>query len=294
MLRDADGPIFSFEFFPPRSSEGEEVLLETVGVLKDLGPSFVSVTYGAGGTTRDKTIEVVSRIRAEFELEAMPHLTCVNATVDDLRRTLDEMGEAGVENVLALRGDPPRGQERWTKTEGGLEYSRELVELVRDEYDFTIGGAAFPETHIHADSPDDDVRHLKAKVDAGATFLITQMFFDNRFYFDFVERAREAGVEAPIIPGVMPILSSEGVRRMAELSAAHLPPELVRRARGAARQRRGGGGPRPLLRHAAVRRAARGRRARDPLLHAQPHAGHSGGAQRAAADEALGALKDRR
>ncbi len=227
MLREADGPIFSFEFFPPRSPEGEEVLLETVGVLKELGPGFVSVTYGAGGTTRDKTIEVVSRIRAEFELEAMPHLTCVNATVDDLRRTLDEMGEAGVENVLALRGDPPRGQERWTKTEGGLEYSRELVALVRDEYDFTIGGAAFPETHIHASSADDDVRHLKAKVEAGATFLITQMFFDNRFYFDFVERAREAGVEVPIIPGVMPILSSEGIRRMAELSAAHLPPELV-------------------------------------------------------------------
>ncbi|MGZ4200955.1 MAG: methylenetetrahydrofolate reductase [NAD(P)H] [Thermoleophilaceae bacterium] len=227
MLREADGPIFSFEFFPPKSPEGEEVLLETVGVLKQLGPSFVSVTYGAGGTTRDKTIEVVSRIRAEFELEAMPHLTCVNATVDDLRRTLDEMGEAGVENVLALRGDPPRGQERWTKTEGGLEYSRELVALARDEYDFAIGAAAFPETHIHASSADDDVRHLKAKVDAGATFLITQMFFDNRFYFDFVERAREAGVEVPIIPGVMPILSSDGIRRMAELSAAHLPPELV-------------------------------------------------------------------
>ena len=151
----------------------------------------------------------------------------MNATVDDLRRTLDEMREAGVENVLALRGDPPRGQERWTKTEGGLEYSRELVALVRDEYDFTIGGAAFPETHIHASSPEDDVQHLKAKVDAGATFLITQMFFDNGFYFDFVERAREAGVEVPIIPGVMPILSSEGIRRMAELSAAHLPPGLV-------------------------------------------------------------------
>ena len=293
MLREADGPIFSFEFFPPRSPEGEEVLLETVGVLKELGPGFVSVTYGAGGTTRDKTIEVVSRIRAEFELEAMPHLTCVNATVDDLRRTLDEMGEAGVENVLALRGDPPRGQERWTKTEGGLEYSRELVALVRDEYDFTIGGAAFPETHIHASSADDDVRHLKAKVEAGATFLITQMFFDNRFYFDFVERAREAGVEVPIIPGVMPILSSEGIRRMAELSAAHLPPELVHGAGGPARQRRGGGGPRPLLRHAAVRRAARGRRAGDPLLHAQPHTGNAGGAQRAPADETLEALKDR-
>jgi methylenetetrahydrofolate reductase (NADPH) len=226
ILQGADGPIFSFEFFPPKTPDGEERLLETLSELRALAPAFVSVTYGAGGSTRDKTIEVVSRIKGEFGLEAMAHLTCVNATVDDLRRTLDEMRDAGVDNVLALRGDPPRGEERWTKTEGGLEYSYELVRLMRTDYDFAIGGAAFPETHIHATSPEDDLRYMKAKVDEGVDFLITQMFFDNRFYFDFVQRAREAGVEVPIIPGVMPILSLDGIKRMTELSAAHLPEEL--------------------------------------------------------------------
>jgi methylenetetrahydrofolate reductase (NADPH) len=235
ILQGADGPVFSFEFFPPKTPDGEERLLETLAELRPLAPAFVSVTYGAGGSTRDKTIEVVSRIKNEFGLEAMAHLTCVNATVDDLRRTLDEMRAAGVDNVLGLRGDPPRGQERWTKTEGGLEYSYELVRLMRADYDFAIGGAAFPETHIHATSPEDDLRFLKAKVDEGVDFLITQMFFDNRFYFDFVERAREIGVDVPIIPGVMPILSLDGIKRMTELSAAHLPEgleEQLERRRG--------------------------------------------------------------
>ncbi len=153
----------------------------------------------------------------------MAHLTCVNATVDELRSTLDEMRDAGIENVLALRGDPPQGQARWTKTEGGLEYSIELVELLREEYAFAIGGAAFPETHIHATGPEEDLRFLKAKVDAGAQFLITQMFFDNRYYFDFVERARAMGIDVPIIPGVMPILSESGIKRMAELSPPAFP-----------------------------------------------------------------------
>jgi methylenetetrahydrofolate reductase (NADPH) len=137
------------------------------------------------------------------------------------------MAAAGVENVLALRGDPPQGQERWTKTEGGLEYSRELIELLMADYPFAVGAAAFPETHIHAVSAEDDLLYLKEKVDAGARFLITQMFFDNSFYFDFVERARAIGIEVPIIPGVMPILSSDGIQRMAQLSAAFLPPRLL-------------------------------------------------------------------
>ena len=171
---------------------------------------------------------IVSRIGRDFGLEAMAHLTCVNATVEELHETLGQMRDAGIDNVLALRGDPPHGQERWTKTEGGLEYSIELIELLRRDYAFSIGGAAFPETHIHATSPEDDVRFLKAKVDAGAQFLITQMFFDNRYYFDFVERARAAGIDVPIIPGVMPILSRSGIRRMAELSKARLPDGLQR------------------------------------------------------------------
>ncbi len=226
LLAQNGRPVFSFEFFPPKTDEGELNLERALQELKPLEPDYVSVTYGAGGSTREKTIDLVSRIKVDFGLEAMAHLTCVNATTDELRRTLDQMRDAGVDNVLALRGDPPRGQERWTKTEGGLEYSSELVELLREDYDFAIGGAAFPETHIHATSPEDDLRYLKAKVDAGVQFLITQMFFDNRYYFDFVERARAAGIDVPIVPGVMPILSLDGIKRMTELSAAHLPEGL--------------------------------------------------------------------
>jgi methylenetetrahydrofolate reductase (NADPH) len=219
-------PVFSFEFFPPKTPEGEENLNRALRELQPLQPDYVSVTYGAGGSTREKTIELVSRIKGDFGLEAMAHLTCVNATVDDLRLTLDQMRDAGVDNVLALRGDPPKGQERWTKTDGGLEYSRELVELLREDYSFAIGGAAFPETHIHATSPEDDLRFLKAKVDSGVQFLITQMFFDNAHYFTFVERARAAGIDVPIVPGVMPILSLDGIKKMTELSAAELPAGL--------------------------------------------------------------------
>ena len=221
-------PAFSFEFFPPKTPAGEANLYEALRQLQPLEPAYVSVTYGAGGATRDKTIEIVSHVREKFGLEAMAHFTCVNATADELRRTLDELRDAGVENVLALRGDPPAGEERWTKTEGGLEYSRELVELLREEYPgFAIGAAAFPETHIHATSPEDDLRYLKEKVDAGAQFLITQLFFDNRHYFDFVARARAAGIDVPIIPGVMPITSSEGITRMTALSGSALPAGLA-------------------------------------------------------------------
>ena len=221
-------PVFSFEFFPPKTDEGEENLARALRDLQPLNPDYVSVTYGAGGSTREKTIDLVSRIKVDFGLEAMAHLTCVNATVDELRVTLDQMRDAGIDNVLALRGDPPQGQERWTKTEGGLEYSLELIELLREHYAFSIGGAAFPETHIHATSPEEDLQFLKAKVDAGAQFLITQMFFDNRYYFDFVAQARAIGIDVPIVPGVMPILSRSGIRRMAELSKARLPEGLQR------------------------------------------------------------------
>jgi methylenetetrahydrofolate reductase (NADPH) len=229
LLAAQDRPLFSFEFFPPKTPEGEANLQRALGELEPLAPDYVSVTYGAGGTTRETTIEIVTSLKADFGIEAMAHFTCVNATREELRATLDRMRDAGVENVLALRGDPPKGQERWTKTEGGLEFSRELVELIREEYpEFVVGGAAFPETHIHATSPEDDIRYLKTKVDAGMQFLITQLFFDNAHYFSFVERAREAGVEVPIIPGVMPITSFEGIKRMTTLSAAELPEELER------------------------------------------------------------------
>ncbi len=222
----SETPVFSFEFFPPKSDAGEQNLYAALRDLKALDPSFVSVTYGAGGSSREKTIEIVKRIKDEFGLEAMAHFTCVGATVSELRETLSEMQEAGIENVLALRGDPPEGQEGWTKTDGGLEYSRELVELIGGEYPFAIGAACFPETHIHAESAESDLGYLAEKVQAGVDFLITQMFFDNDFYFDFVKRARAAGVTVPIIPGVMPITKAGQVERMAQMCGSEIPAGL--------------------------------------------------------------------
>ncbi len=222
----AEEPVFSFEFFPPKTEQGEQNLYAALADLQALDPAFVSVTYGAGGSSREKTIEIVKRIKDEFGLEAMAHFTCVAATEPELRATLDEMRSAGIENVLALRGDPPEGEEAWTKTEGGLEYSRELVELIGADYEFAIGAACFPETHIHADSAESDLRYLAEKVDAGVDFLITQMFFDNDFYFDFVRRARGAGIAVPIIPGVMPITKVGQVERMAKMCGSEIPEGL--------------------------------------------------------------------
>jgi methylenetetrahydrofolate reductase (NADH) len=221
-----DGPVFSFEFFPPKTEAGEQNLYAALSELRELDPAFVSVTYGAGGSTREKTIAIVKRIREHYGLEAMAHFTCVGATVPQLRSTLDEMRAAGIDNVLALRGDPPAGQEQWIKTDGGLEYSHELVELICGDYPFAIGAACFPETHIHAESPEADLRHLAEKVGAGVDFLITQLFFDNALYFDFVARARAVGVEVPIIPGIMPITQAGQVQRMASMCGASIPDGL--------------------------------------------------------------------
>jgi methylenetetrahydrofolate reductase (NADH) len=222
----AGGPVFSFEFYPPKTEVGERNLYAALGELRALEPAFVSVTYGAGGSTREKTIEIVKRIRERYGLEAMAHFTCVGATVPQLRATLDEMERVGIDNVLALRGDPPAGQEAWIRTEGGLEYSRELVELIAGGYPFAIGAACFPETHIHASSPEADLEHLAEKVAAGVDFLITQLFFDNTFYFDFIERARASGITVPIIPGIMPITQAGQVERMAQMCGAAIPQGL--------------------------------------------------------------------
>src|SRR5688500_18027277 len=195
-LADGGEPSFSFEFFPPRTDEGERNLGRALAELSRMEPTFVSVTYGAGGSTtqKRKTIDIVSSIKSMHGLEAMAHFTCVGATVAELRAMLDIMRDAGIKNVLALRGDPPPGETEWTATEGGLSYSRELIDMIRSQYDFAIGAACFPEVHIHAASPESDLRYLKEKVDAGARFLITQLFFDNGAYWDFVARARDLGI----------------------------------------------------------------------------------------------------
>ncbi|HEX5922455.1 MAG TPA: methylenetetrahydrofolate reductase [NAD(P)H] [Baekduia sp.] len=226
-LLDGDEPTFSFEFFPPKTAAGEENFERALQELAPLEPSFVSVTYGAGGTTRDKTVETVRHIKEHHGLEAMAHFTCVGATTEELRATLEEIRGTGIENVLALRGDPPLGETEWVASEGGLEYSHELVSLLRDDYDFAIAAACFPETHIHASSPEDDLRYLKQKVDAGVDYLITQLFFDNELYFDFVERARAIGITVPIIPGVMPITGYGQIARITSLCGATMPEHVL-------------------------------------------------------------------
>ena len=221
-------PVFSFEFFPPKTAEGLSNLRETLAVLSDYAPDFDSVTYGALGSTRDTTIDIVKWIKQDLGIEAMAHFTCVGATVDELRATLDEIEAAGVDNVLALRGDPPAGQDEWVQTEGGLLYSTELIELLSEHYSFAVGAAAFPEVHPQAASTESDIEFLKAKQDAGASFLITQLFYDNEFYFDFVARAREAGVTVPIVPGIMPVTNLRNIRRITELCKSEIPEAFER------------------------------------------------------------------
>jgi methylenetetrahydrofolate reductase (NADPH) len=226
-LLAGDGPVFSVEFFPPRTPEGVTELFETVEALKPLSPSYVSVTYGAGGATRDGTVEIATRIKEEHGLEVMAHLSCVGETRDGLVSILDRFRDAGIQNVLALRGDPPRGATEFSRPEGGLSSAAELAAFVTERYDFTIGGACFPEVHPEAESLEADLAYLKTKVAAGAEFLITQLFFDNRAYLEFVAAARDAGIDVPIIPGVIPIASYGQVERICKLCAASIPEALA-------------------------------------------------------------------
>jgi methylenetetrahydrofolate reductase (NADPH) len=222
-------PVFSFEFFPPKSDEAAEQLEKTIADLRPLEPDFVSVTYGAGGSTRDKTIDIVSRIKRDTGIEAMAHLTCVGSTRDELRSVLDRLVDAGVENVLALRGDPPKGQSTFVATEGGFRFANELTEFIRDTYNgkVCIGGAGYPEKHVECGNPAVDLAHLKRKVDAGASFIVTQLFFDNRRYFEFVDNARAAGITVPIVPGIMPITNAASIERVTLMCGASLPFRLA-------------------------------------------------------------------
>jgi methylenetetrahydrofolate reductase (NADH) len=225
-------PVFSFEFFPPRDSEGVERLFETVAALKPLDPSFVSVTYGAGGATREGTVEIAAALQREHGLETMAHLSCVGETTQGLIQVLDRIGAAGIDNVLALRGDPPRGEPEFKRPDGGLSSAAELAAFISERYDFAIGGACFPEVHPEAPSLEADLAYLKTKVTSGASFLITQLFFDNRVYFDFVEAARAAGIEVPIIPGVIPIISYPQIVRFGGLCGASIPTPLAEAMEG--------------------------------------------------------------
>jgi methylenetetrahydrofolate reductase (NADPH) len=220
-------PVFSFEFFPPKTDDGVRQLFETISHLRELEPTFVSVTYGAGGSVRTRTVELVTRIRRELDIEPVAHLTCVDATVLELRSILDGLRDAGIDNVLALRGDPPDGVERFVATDGGLAHGSELMELITSAYAFCVGGACYPEKHPESANSEEDVRSARRKADAGASYLITNLFFDNSMYFDFVARARAAGVTVPIIPGIMPVTNVGQIRRFTSKIGATIPEPLL-------------------------------------------------------------------
>ncbi|HEV2790587.1 MAG TPA: methylenetetrahydrofolate reductase [NAD(P)H], partial [Solirubrobacterales bacterium] len=219
-------PTFSIEFFPPKTAEATEQLYETARELRALEPDFVSVTYGAGGANRDGTVEVTTALKNEIGFETMAHLSCVGETTEGLAQTLDRIEAAGIENVFALRGDPPRGQEDFEQPEGGLGSAAELASFISEGWDFGIGGACFPEVHPEAPDLETDLRYLKSKVDAGASFLITQLFFDNQVYFDFVRAARERGIEVPILAGVIPVASFAQTKRICDLCDAGIPAQM--------------------------------------------------------------------
>ena len=225
-------PTFSFEFFPPRDDKGVDALFETLRALRPQNPSFVSVTWGAGGSSRGRTLEVVRRIKRDTEIEAMAHLTCVAVSRAELEVQLATICDAGIANVLALRGDPPRGQREFAAHPEGLKHASDLIELAREVASkrgvaLCIGAACYPEGHPESKHDlSGDLRNTLTKVRAGADFLITQLFFENGHYVDFVGRARAAGVEVPILPGVMPITNVEQIERFTRMCGAHVPAKL--------------------------------------------------------------------
>jgi methylenetetrahydrofolate reductase (NADPH) len=225
-LLDARRPSFSFEFFPPKDDAGVENLFATVESLRVYRPAYVSITYGAGGSTRTRTIELAKRIKRETGLEVLAHVTCVGSTEGDLRATFRELRDGGIENVLALRGDPPRGSTAFEKTEGGFAHATDLIALLAREFSFCIGAAAYPEKHPEALTFESDLAVARRKQDAGAAFLVTQLFFENAAYTAFVVRARAAGITIPIVPGIMPITNYQQIERFVAMCGATIPDSL--------------------------------------------------------------------
>ena len=224
-----ENPAFSFEFFPPKTEEAARQLEHTIAELRTLKPSFVSVTWGAGGSTRRLTIDLVRRIQQEVGIDAMAHLTCVGSSRDDLEAVIRRIADSGIENVLALRGDPPKGQAEFKAAEGGFQYASELVAFIRERHNsaLCVGGACYPEKHPECGNPKVDLVNLKRKIDQGLDFVITQLFFDNRRYFEFVERAHKIGIKVPIIAGIMPITNASQVERFTVACGATIPFDLA-------------------------------------------------------------------
>jgi len=223
------GESLSFEFFPPRDKAGEDKLFENIAKLEALNPTFVSVTYGAGGGTSKNTKNVVLRILQETSLVPMPHLTCVDQDRNELKAILQDYMKLGIENVLALRGDPPKGAETFTPPKDGFCYARDLVQLTASLKGFSIGVAVYPEGHCESPDLETDMYYTKQKIDAGADFAITQMFFDNSYFYDFLERAAKADIKIPIIPGIMPITDIDRIKNFSQKCGATLPDHIIQR-----------------------------------------------------------------
>jgi methylenetetrahydrofolate reductase (NADPH) len=220
-------PTISFEFFPPKTEAGFATLFQSIDALRPLKPGYVSVTYGAGGSTRQKTVELVERIQRELSIRSMAHLTCVGHTADEIGTILDDLWTSGIRNVLALRGDPQVGQNQFTAVPGGFTYANELVEFVKTRHDFCIGVAGYPEGHPQCLNKTRDLENLKRKVDAGANFIVTQLFFDNADFYRFRDRARAMGITVPIIAGVMPITNVSQIKRFVSMCGAKIPHRLL-------------------------------------------------------------------
>ena len=228
-------PLRSLEFFPPKDDTGVEALRATATALKRMNPDFVSVTYGAGGTTRDRTAQVCDFLKRDFGFTVMPHLTCVGHTRDELAGVADRIHAGGFRNIMTLRGDPPKGETTFTPYLDGLCYAGDLAALLKERHaDFCLGVGGYPEKHPEAPSLAVDLENLKRKVDAGADFITTQLFFDNAVYFRFVDRCRAAGITLPIVPGIMPVLSLKQIQRFTTMCGATLPPKLITRLEVAA------------------------------------------------------------
>ncbi|MGA3183179.1 MAG: methylenetetrahydrofolate reductase [NAD(P)H] [Candidatus Dormibacteria bacterium] len=226
-LLESRRPNFSFEFFPPKDAAGVAALFATIAALRELEPGFVSVTYGAGGSTRARTVELVERIRRELDITPVAHLTCVGSSREELHELLRRIVDTGIENVLALRGDPPRGEESFVPAPDGLAHGSDLAALIAESYDLSIGAACYPETHPESASLADELRWTREKVERGASYLITQLFFDNRAYFDFVAAARGAGITVPIIPGIMPVTSVSQLHGFIARIRVRIPEQLA-------------------------------------------------------------------
>ena len=220
--------IFSCEFFPPKTEEGMSQLFQTAREMKDLKPGYISVTYGAGGGTRDKTLEIVSRIKHEIGIESMAHLTCVGHSKQEIKTILDQIKSQGIENVIALRGDPPKDQTRFVPHPDGFGHASELVQFIQGSYDFCIAVAGYPEGHIEAKDKETDWNFLERKVSLGADFIVSQLFFNNQDFFTFEKKMKEKGIKVPMIPGIMPITNFNQIVRFTQMCGAKIPDAVVR------------------------------------------------------------------